>query len=987
MHACAVFAFGIICLGPEDRVPLALARNREGLSRFMSNSSGLFSRYNLVVIIVVELLFRGYSSSSCQAESATWLESPPDGNWSDASNWSPATIPNGSMDVATFGPSTQNTVSFSPEIRENAVSEIRFTNDAVGYTIRVAPADYTIITIGGAGIINGSDVSQKFVTDRLVGKPNLVFTNEAKAGTMTTFLNHGGFSPEFGTYFPSVEFRETSNAQAGMFQNDAGVVQGAIPGHVVFYDDTNAGSAVFLNRGGTSRVDGGSTKFFGNGSAGQATIVNEGATASEINIFPNSGFVWFGEYSTAGNAVIVNEGSSASSATGGVTFFMDDSTAGNTMITNRAGSVNSAFGGFTQFGSHSTAGSGSFVNKGAGVVGAYGGAVTFRGNASAEYASFVNEHGSTGTLGTAGGVGFIETANAGRAVFVSNGGTSVTESGGYVIFRNSSSAAEGTFTNEGGTSAGAIGGGTYFKDTSTAGNASFICDPGSNGGFGGTVQFMGGSVGATANIVVVGNGSLRLSEHDPPGLSIGSLEGSGSVFLGANDLTIGSSNNNTVFSGGIQDTGSVTKIGLGELNLTGSNNYTGLTTVNGGRLIVHGSIISEVVVYNGGELGGSGATGSVTVNEGGIVRPIGAQPLQVDGQFVQYVGGVLRFDVDAVPRGAGQIAIVGDAALNGTLEVRFVNGFLPTSGQVFRLFHVGGAVTGSFAQINFPDLRAGFQFHGEFAEGYYQITALSDGMPGTGFLNISTRMQVGTGDNALISGFIVTGTMSKRVIIRAIGPSLESDGTPVPGRLLDPILELRDSAGALLLSNNNWIESQQVQEIIESGIPPADESEAAIVSTLMPGSYTAVMRGVNDTSGIGVAEVYDLSPNESKLANISTRGFVQTGDSVMIGGFIVDNQAMHVVARALGPSLTQSGVPDALADPTLELHDIQGSVIAFNDDWQETSQAAIEGTGIAPQNDKESAILVTLSPAAYTAIVRGKNETTGVGLVEVYDLQ
>jgi hypothetical protein len=219
-------------------------------------------------------------------------------------------------------------------------------------------------------------------------------------------------------------------------------------------------------------------------------------------------------------------------------------------------------------------------------------------------------------------------------------------------------------------------------------------------------------------------------------------------------------------------------------------------------------------------------------------------------------------------------------------------------------------LSGSFAQIIFPDLRAGFQFRTEFINGDYQITALNDGVPATGFLNISTRMQVGTGDNALIGGFIVTGTASKRVILRAIGPSLTQSG--VPNALADPTLELRDNAGGLLLSNDNWMESAQVQEIIDSGIPPSDDHEAAIVATLAPGSYTAVMRGVNNSTGIGVVEVYDLAPDvPARLANISTRGFVEIGDNVMIGGFIAGNQAMHVMVRALGPSLAQSGVPNS----------------------------------------------------------------------------
>jgi sugar lactone lactonase YvrE len=269
--------------------------------------------------------------------------------------------------------------------------------------------------------------------------------------------------------------------------------------------------------------------------------------------------------------------------------------------------------------------------------------------------------------------------------------------------------------------------------------------------------------------------------------------------------------------------------------------------------------------------------------------------------------------------------------------------------------------------------------------------------------NISTRAFVQTGDKVMIGGFIVEGTQPKTVIIRAIGPELTQYGIPNP--LADPTLELHDGTGALIASNDNWqttmiggiITSDQVSDIQNSGHVPTAASESAIVANLPPGNYTAIVRGVNSTTGTGLVEVYDLSPNtNSILGNISTRSFVQTGDNVMIGGFIVQGSGPKtVILRAIGPELTPLGVPNALADPTLELHDSTGALIASNNNWQTTviggiitsdQVSAIQNSGRAPTQPSESAIIATLQPGNYTAIVRGVNGTSGVGLVEAYHL-
>lgn len=252
--------------------------------------------------------------------------------------------------------------------------------------------------------------------------------------------------------------------------------------------------------------------------------------------------------------------------------------------------------------------------------------------------------------------------------------------------------------------------------------------------------------------------------------------------------------------------------------------------------------------------------------------------------------------------------------------------------------------------------------------------------PSARLANISTRLPVGSGDNVLIAGFIITGGQAKRVIVRGIGPTLS-----VTENLSDPVLELHDSAGALAGSNDNWRDTQEA-ELQATKIAPANDYEAAITRALDPGAYTAVLRGAGKTTGIGLVELYDLDLGaDAKLANISTRGFVNRGDNVLIGGsIVVGNGTARVIFRALGPSL--GGVANPLQDPVLELHDGQGGLIALDDNWKDSQRAEIEATGIPPTNDNEAAIIRSLTPGAYTAVVRGKDNTTGVALIEAYQL-
>ncbi|MFL6513414.1 MAG: hypothetical protein ACJ8M1_00145, partial [Chthoniobacterales bacterium] len=292
-----------------------------------------------------------------------------------------------------------------------------------------------------------------------------------------------------------------------------------------------------------------------------------------------------------------------------------------------------------------------------------------------------------------------------------------------------------------------------------------------------------------------------------------------------------------------------------------------------------------------------------------------------------------------------------------------------------------------------PNLSAG-QF--SMAIGFWQPV-----VPGI-VANVSTRLPVGTGDNVLIEGFIVQGPVgsTKKIIVRAIGPSLLRFG--ITDALANPTLEIHDSSNATIATNNDWKNTQlgglvvgdQSTEISNSGVPPSDDLESAIVADLSPGSYTAVVRGLNNSTGTGVVDAYDLSASSSaRLVNISTRGLVQPGDKLMIAGFIIQNGPVRAVVRAIGPSLIGFGISNALPDTTLQLRDQNGAVVVENDDWKlrssdgSSQQAEMEATGLQPTDDREAAFVTTLPPGQYTAQVRGKPESTGIGVVQVYFLQ
>jgi uncharacterized protein YkwD len=404
----------------------------------------------------------------------------------------------------------------------------------------------------------------------------------------------------------------------------------------------------------------------------------------------------------------------------------------------------------------------------------------------------------------------------------------------------------------------------------------------------------------------------------------------------------------------------------------GSAATGGMQSPPGHRLNIHSTNFREVGI--GVVLGSNGNVGPQLVTQD--FGTVGGLPPFVTGVVYRDLNGNSFYDPG---EGVGGVTVTVSNSDNYAVTASS-GGYsvpVPGSGNYLVTFSGGSAPT---SQKNVNVVNA------QNAKADYVVTGTATptptptpGAPAT-LANISTRAVVGTGENVLIGGFIVTGTQAKRVIIRGIGPSL-----PLPGKMLDPMLVLHDSSGAVMGANDNWGLNGNSQEIIDSGIPPSNPSEPALLMNLAPGSYTAVLSGADQTTGTAVVEVYDLDPAaDSKLANISTRAAVQTGDNVLIGGLIVVGQSgADVIVRAIGPSLP---VPGALADPTLELRDANGGVLAFNDNWQSSQQNAIINTGVPPTHEAESAIVTSFSPGSYTAIVRGGNGTTGVAVVEVYQL-
>lgn len=532
----------------------------------------------------------------------------------------------------------------------------------------------------------------------------------------------------------------------------------------------------------------------------------------------------------------------------------------------------------------------------------------------------------------------------------------------------------------------------------------------------GTVGYLDGLSRAGENSLIVVNGVLP--NYDAAGKTLnkgryffGSIDGATNTLrvLGGPLLDIVNNNAAVVLEG--ENTGFVDKNGddafrnlainsrviqMGARSFTTAGDFTNIDS-----LVILGD--SNFTVS--GDLLNSGFLNVSTLNPyllySGVNFPLPIDPpaqdteLNVAGTLRLEPSSILTFDVFGTSPQA-LINVAGTATFDGTLSVTVLDDLGATvtgsdSLTVLTAASIGGSFTNvpsgrRVSAVKDSDFTPGGSFRATYDDNKL---VLSEFLPHAGLLNLSSRALVRTGDNVTIAGFIIGGSDAKQILVRGIGPSLAARG--ISRVLANPSLELFDGAGESIMTNDDWQEDQPA-EIEATGIPPTDPKESALIATLGPGSYTVILRGVGETEGVGLVELYDLDqqPAYGELTNISTRAQVEAGENVLIGGIIIEEgEAGHLIVRALGPSLVDKGVTAALLNPTLELYDSSGVQIASNDDWaDDTTQAEqIETEGLAPTAPRESALSVVLEPGNYTAIVRSKeDDVTGVALVEFYKL-
>ena len=663
---------------------------------------------------------------SARAGSATWNLAPGSGDWNTATNWTPNNVPNGSTDTATFALTTVPNVSISAVTE---VDGITFTAAASNsYTITATPG--IVLTLSGTGITNNSGITQHFLTPTTgAGSFGAFrFTNNATAGSMTDFTNNGASVTVVNDGLGGLMvFLDNSNAGSATISNKGAVPNGVNGGLAIFRDGSSAASATITNFGTSVNGGfGGSAQFVGNATAGSALIDNSGGTGvgggGGFTLFNNSatagsatirntgagavgagvGFTVFADTSSAGAATIINFGDTGALIVGGETTFQNSATASSANITTNGGTVSGAEGGKTRFLDTATAANATFTTNGGTVSGGGAGNTEFRNTSTAGNGTFTTNGGAI--LGAFGGhTNFFDTATASNGTFTTNGGAISGASGGFTEFLNTSTAGNGTFTTNGGAILGAFGGTTEFHDTATAGNAVLIANGGTAGGNGGRILFFGASTGGTATVKVFGNGNLDISSHGAPGVTIGSLEGSGNVFLGSNQLKVGSNDLSTTFSGVIQDGGgigagtggSLAKIGSGTLTLTNNNTYSGGTVV-----FDNGTLVADSLNALG--------TGDVTLFFGPATlqtRDNAPRTFNVGGNFFD-TAGILRIQIGGTNSGVNSdlMAVTQAADLGmfnaSALVLHRINNYMPMNGDTVTIITAGGGVNGTFNSVS-----------------------------------------------------------------------------------------------------------------------------------------------------------------------------------------------------------------------------------------------------------------------------------------------
>lgn len=629
------------------------------------------ARFFLFVLPIGLFLSR---PSDLQAGNAQWTSTPQTSDWNTGQNWTPNTVPNGPGDVATFDFSKRTTVTLSAATE---VSDIIFNPSANAYT--VVPANDTLLTLSGRGIVNNSTTVQTFVLGELVvGQlASILFANAASAGTNTVLVTHSGLS--IGADGGFILFRDNSTADHAVITNNcegpgfAGITQ--------FHDNASAGNATFHNKGASvaGTGGGGSTGFGDNATADNATFITSGGSAQ----YAAGGATGFFGRSTAANARFTVRGSTVPNSQGGTVSFAGYATAAHGTFDIEGGSVSGAEAGRVTFSEQATAGDATFVVNGGRVSNGAGGQINFDGGGSAGNGQFTLNGGAPGAQGAwayfEGGGGSL-----GSAVFTVNGGAQngsagallqllVSAADGAVVTVNggtasgaaggttqvTGSAGNPTFNVNGSTTAGASGGTLEVSNEANLDNATVTVTAGSNGGAPGVLTFLGDATGGAASLILNAGTTADMSQHTlgyP--LTFGILDGPGTVILGGSELTLGTSNEDDTFPGLLVDGsssflhGSLAKTGAGTLILTNANTYTGTTTVNSGTLAVNGSDTGSAMVVNGGIfiLNGTSASTVASIN-GGALMVNGSVPAATTVNSTGTLEGIGRVGAIAVSKG------------------------------------------------------------------------------------------------------------------------------------------------------------------------------------------------------------------------------------------------------------------------------------------------------------------------------------------------